>query len=134
MLKELGFAALAAGLSFTAVPALAASPVVGSWATEISVQDLKIAAVLTVAEAAGGYSVDIKDAPMPGAPGGPEAQAMPSKISDVAVDGAKLTFKRHLTTPQGEMDLAYALTAEGDTLSGQIDSSFGAIPLTGKRR
>jgi hypothetical protein len=135
MLKAIRFAALAAAVSFAA-PALAASAVVGSWDTTINVQDTKINATLTVAEAAGGYTVDMKEGPMPGAPGGPEggAAAMPSKISDVVVDGDKLTFKRHLTTPQGEMDLAYAVTAAGNNLTGTINSQFGDIPITGTRK
>src|SRR4051812_29132743 len=100
MIRKLHFAAAAAAMVMAA-PAFAASPVVGNWAAKINVQETVIESTISVTEAAGGaYAVDIKDGPMPGAP--PEAAAMPSKISDVAVDGSKLTFKRHLTTPQGE--------------------------------
>jgi hypothetical protein len=132
MFKKTTFAVLAAAVSLTAAPAFAASPVAGTWATAVVFGEQKFESTMTVAEGAGGVSVDIKDAPMPGAP--PEAAAMPSKISDVAVDGSKLTFKRHLTTPQGEMDLAYAVTAEGDKLSGSVTTQFGEMAVTGTRQ
>ena len=133
MFKVVRFAALAAAASLMAAPALAAdSPVVGTWDTAIDVQGQKMTAELTVAQAGGAYTVTIKDGPMPGAPA--DAPAMPSTISDIVVDGAKLTFKRKLTTPQGEMNLAYTATANGDALTGEIGSDFGPIAITGTRK
>jgi len=140
MLRKTIFAVLATGAAFVAVPAFAASPVVGTWDTAVQVQDNTIKSTMTIAEAGSGYSVDIKDGPMPGgagAPGGPEGAApaaMPSQISDVAVNGSTLTFKRHLTTPQGAMDLAYTVTADGNKLSGMVKSDFGDIPLSGTKQ
>ena len=136
MLRKTAFAALAAAAATVAVPAFAASPVVGTWDTAVQVQDNTIKSTVTIAEAGGGYTVDIKDGPMPGAPGGPEGAAaapMPSQISDIAVNGSTVTFKRHLTTPQGAMDLGYTLTADGTKLSGMVKSDFGDIPVTGTR-
>jgi len=133
MFKTVRFAALAAAASLMAAPALAAdSPVVGTWATAVDVQGMKIEAELTVAQADAGYTVAIKDGPMPGAPA--DAPPMPSTISDVVVDGAKLTFKRKVTTPQGEMNLTYTANADGDTLTGEIGSDFGPIAMTGTRK
>src|SRR5688572_4336909 len=69
MFKTVRFAALAAAASLMAAPALAAdSPVVGTWATAVDVQGMKIEAELTVAQEGSGYTVAIKDGPMPGAP------------------------------------------------------------------
>ena len=133
MFKTVRFAALAAAATLMAAPALAAdSPVVGTWATAVDVQGMKIEAELTVAQADAGYTVAIKDGPMPGAPA--DAPPMPSTISDVVVDGAKLTFKRKVTTPQGEMNLTYTANADGDTLTGEIGSDFGPIAMTGTRK
>jgi hypothetical protein len=133
MFKPVRFAALAAVASLMAAPALAAdSPVVGTWDTAIDVQGQKITAELTVAQSGDAYTVAIKDGPMPGAPA--DAPPMPSTISDVVVDGAKLTFKRKLTTPQGEMNLTYTASAEGDALTGEIGSDFGPIAMTGTRK
>jgi len=133
MLKSVRFAALAAVAALVAAPALAAdSPVVGTWDTAIDLQGQKITAEWTVVQAGDSYTVSIKDGPFPGAPA--DAPAMPSAISDVVVDGAKLTFKRKLTTPQGEMNLTYAATATGDALAGEINSDFGPIAVTGTRK
>lgn len=133
MLKTVRFAALAAAASLMAAPALAAdSPVVGTWDTAIDVQGQKVTAELTVAQAGDAYTVAIKDGPFPGAPA--DAPPMPSAISDVVVDGAKLTFKRKLTTPQGEMNLTYTANVSGDALTGEIGSDFGPVPLTGTRK
>jgi hypothetical protein len=133
MSKSVRFAAFAAAASLMAAPALAAdSPVVGTWDTAVDVQGQKMTAELTVAQAADGYTVAIKDGPMPGAPA--DAPPMPSTISDVVVDGAKLTFKRKLTTPQGEMNLTYTANANGDALTGEIGSDFGPIAMTGTRK
>lgn len=133
MLKSVRFAALVAAASLMAAPALAAdSPVVGTWDTAIDVQGQKMTAEITVAQAGDAYTVAIKDGPMPGAPA--DAPAMPSTISDIVVDGAKLTFKRKLTTPQGEMNLTYTANANGDALTGEIGSDFGPIAMTGTRK
>ena len=133
MFKPVRFAVLAAAVSMMAAPALAAdSPVVGTWDTAIDVQGQKMTAEITVAQAGDAYTVAIKDGPMPGAPA--DAPAMPSAISDVVVDGAKLTFKRKLTTPQGEMNLIYTANANGDALTGEIGSDFGPIAMTGTRK
>jgi len=140
MLRKTIFAALTTATMFVAAPALAASPVVGTWDTAVQVQDNTIKSTLTVAEAGSGYTVAIKDGPMPGgagaAPGGPEGAPpqMASTISDVAVNGSTITFKRHLTTPQGAMDLGYTLTADGAKLTGMVKSDFGDIPLTGTKQ
>jgi len=133
MIRKTALAVLAAGFSMMAAPVAAqGSPVLGTWATKVDVQGTMIESTMTVAQAGGGYSVEIKDGPMPGAPA--DAPAMPSTISDVQVDGAKLAFKRKLTTPQGEMNLAYAGTATGNQFTGEIQSDFGAIPITGTRQ
>ena len=59
---------------------------------------------------------------------------MPSTISDVVVDGAKFSFKRKLTTPQGEMNLTYTGTVDGDALTAEVGSDFGPITMTGTRQ
>jgi len=133
MLKKIGFAALVAGASLMSVPALAAgSPAVGTWATAVDVQGTKIESTLTIAEAGGGYSVDIKDGPMPGAPA--DAPPMQSTISDVKVDGANFSFKRVIQFGDMPMELAYAGSVDGNNLTAQVNSPMGAIPLTGTRK
>lgn len=133
MLKSLRLAALAAGSSLLAVPALAAdSPVVGTWNTEAVTDFGTFKSTMTIAEANGVYTIDIKDVPIEGAP--PSPPSPPGAITDVVVDGAKLSFKRKLTTPQGEMNFTYTGTVEGDKLTAEVDTGeFGKIPITGTR-
>ena len=133
MFKTIRYAALVAGASLIAVPALAqSSPVLGTWATAVDLQGTKLEATWTVAQANGAYTVEIKDGAMPGAPEG--APPPPSTISDVVVDGAKLTFKRVITLDQGPINLSYNTTVTGDTLAGEITSDFGPIAVTGTRK
>ena len=135
MFKTIRFAALVAGASLMAAPALAqSSPVVGKWATE-SVTDFgTFRAVMTVAQEGGAYTVAIQDIAPEGGAGAGGGGAMPSTISDVVVDGAKFSFKRKLTTPQGEMNLTYTANVSGDTLTGEVNSDFGPIAMTGTRK
>jgi hypothetical protein len=134
MLKKAAFVARAAGAALMAVPALAAdSPVVSTWNTVADVQGQKFESTVTVAEVNGAYTVDIKDKPMTG----PDGQAMPpmqSTISDVQVDGANFSFKRTLAFGDMPMELAYSGSIDGDTLTAQVTSPLGAIPVTGTRQ
>jgi hypothetical protein len=132
MLKSLRLAVLASA-SLMAVPALAAdSPVVGTWNTEAVTDFGTFKSTMTVAEASGTYTIDIKDVPLEGAP--PAPPSPPGAITDVVVDGATFSFKRKLTTPQGEMNFSYTGTVEGDKLTAEVDTGqFGKIPFTGTR-
>ena len=133
MLKSLRFTALAAAASLIAVPALAAdSPVVGTWNTEAVTDFGTFKATMTVAEANGAYTIDIKDVPLEGAP--PAPPSPPGAVTDVVVDGAKFSFKRKLTTPQGDMTLSYTGAVDGDKMTAEVDTGqFGKIPVTGTR-
>lgn len=133
MLKSPRFAIVAASASLVAAPALAAdSPVVGTWNTEAVTDFGTFKSTMTVAEAGGAYSIDIKDVPIEGAP--PAPPSPPGAITDVVVDGASFSFKRKLTTPQGEMNFSYTGTVEGDKLTAEVDTGqFGKIPVTGTR-
>jgi hypothetical protein len=90
---------------------------------------------MTVSESGGAYTVEIADAPPEGggAAGGPPMGPMESSISDVAVDGSKITFKRSLKSDQFTIDLNYELTADGDSISGKAGSDFGDSAITGTR-
>jgi hypothetical protein len=112
-------------------PALAASPVVGTWATEAKSDFGTFKSVWTVAESNGAYTIDLKDDPMEGAPPGPPPE---SKISDLAVDGNTLTFNREIMFGDMAIKLSYTVTADGSTLTGTSHSDFGDIPITGTRQ
>ena len=131
MFKTIRFAALVASASLIAAPALAqSSPVLGTWNTEAVTDFGTFKATMKVAEANGAYTVEITDVPAECAP--PSA---PSTISDVVVDGSNFSFKRKLTTPQGEMNLAYSGNVDGDKLTAEVDTGqFGKLPVTGTRQ
>jgi len=133
MFTTVRFAALASAVSLLAVPALAAnSPVVGVWNTEAVTDFGTFKATMTIAEADGAYTIDIKDVPLEGAP--PSPPSPPGAVTDVVVDGVMFSFKRKLTTPQGDMTLSYAGVVDGDKLTAEVDTGqFGKIPVTGTR-
>lgn len=127
-MKKIAFlAALAAAM--VASPALAASPVEGTWALEAKTDFGTFKSTMTVAESGGAPTVDIVDAPAEGMP-----PSGPSKISDVKVDGNTLTFTREVSFADMPMTLSYTATVDGDTLTGTANSSFGPTPITGKRQ
>jgi hypothetical protein len=133
MLKSLRFAVLAVTASLVAMPALAAdSPVVGTWNTEAVTDFGTFRSTMTVEEADGAYTIDIKDVPIEGAP--PAPPSPPGAITDVMVDGATFSFKRKLTTPGGELTMSYTGNVDGDKLTAEVDTGqFGKIPVTGTR-
>jgi hypothetical protein len=139
-MRQLRFAALAAAALVFATPAMAAdSPVVGTWATEAKSDFGTFKSTWTVANNNGTYTIDVKDAPPEGGPPGGEAGGAPpappkSTISNVAVDGSTLTFDRELVMGDMTIKLAYKVTAEGNTLTGQTHSDFGDIPITGTKQ
>ena len=124
-------AAVAGSLAFAA-PALAEdSPVLGTWATEAKTDFGTFKSNWTVAQADGAYTVEVVDAPMEGGPGGPPPE---STISNVKVEANTLSFTRSLKREQGPMDLKYTVTVDGATMTGQANSDFGPIPITGTRQ
>ena len=133
-MRQFRFAVIAAaGALFAATPAFAAdSPVVGTWATEAKSDFGTFKSTWTVAQSGDAYTIDVKDAPQEGAP----ADAAPPKstISNVAVDGSTLTFDRELVMGDMTIKLAYKVTADGNTLTGETHSDFGDIPITGTKQ
>ena len=129
-MKKLVFAAVAA--AFLAAPAFAAdSPAAGEWAIEAKSDFGTFKSDWTVAEADGAWAIDMKDAPMEGGMGGDPPV---STISNLKVDGAKVTFDRALDMGGQKFSMSYDLTVEGDTLSGTANSDFGPIPISGTRK
>ena len=129
-MKKLVFAAVAA--AFLAAPALAAdSPAAGAWAIEAKSDFGTFKSDWTVAEADGAWAIEMKDAPMEGGMGGDPPV---STISNLKVDGGKVTFDRALDMGGQKFSMSYDLTVEGDTLTGTANSDFGPIPISGTRK
>ena len=135
MFKAIRFAALVAGASLLAVPAFAqSSPVVGTWNTQAVTDFGTFKSKMIVAQTGGAYTVEMQDVPPEGAPPAEGGGMTPGAITDVVIDGANFSFKRKLTTPQGEMNLTYNGTVEGDALTAEVGSDFGPLKLTGTRQ
>jgi opacity protein-like surface antigen len=128
-MKKLVFAAVAA--AFLAAPALAAdSPAEGAWAIEAKTDFGTFTSDWTVAEEGGAWAIEMKDAPMAGMDGPPPE----STISNLKIDGSKVTFDRALDMGGQKFSMSYDLTVDGDTLSGTARSDFGPIPISGTRK
>lgn len=131
-MKKLVIAAAAAAL-FSATPALAAdSALEGEWAVEAKTDFGTFKSDWTVVEADGAWTVEMADAPMDGAPAGMDPPE--STISNIDVDGNTITFDRALDMGGQTMSMSYAVTADGDALSGTAKSDFGDIPISGTRK
>jgi opacity protein-like surface antigen len=125
---------IAAAAVLFAAPALAAdSPVAGAWAIEAKTDfgTFKSDWTVAVAEADGAWTLDMQDQPMEGGPGGPPPE---STISNLKVEGGKLTFDRALDIGGQKMSFTYDVTVEGDTMTGTANSDFGPIPISGSRK
>jgi len=136
MLKKSILAALVAGSTLVAVPAYAeSSPVVGTWNTQAVTDFGTFKSKMIVTEANGAYTVEMQDVPPEGAPPAEGGGGMTAGvITEVVVDGTNFSFKRKMTTPQGEMNLSYAGNVDGDNLTAEVDTGqFGKLPVTGTR-
>jgi hypothetical protein len=118
----------AAALAVMSAPALAATAVDGKWAIEAKTDFGVFKSTMTVADSGGATTVEIVDVPTEGMP-----PPGPSKISDIKVEGNKLTFKREVSFGDMPIALDYTATVDGSTLTGTANSSFGATAITGTK-
>lgn len=85
---------------------------------------------------------DQKMQPMEGAEGpgggfGPPGGGMGSfevKISDIQLEGKKLSFTQNVNMGQMAFESKFSGTVEGDTITGALTSEQGDMPLSGKRK
>ena len=55
-------------------------------------------------------------------------------LDDVSVDGNSVSFKAEVNTPMGKVNLAFEGTVDGDSISGQVNTSMGSNPFSGTRQ
>lgn len=129
MIKKFGLAALAASVALVSAPAMAQdSAVVGTWNTAIEIPGGQtIESAWTFAEGGDGYTLEMEDGSE-----GPGAD-MESTTSDIIIEGDSFSFKQAVTTPQGAMEISISGTVEGDALTAEANTDFGAMPITGTR-
>lgn len=122
-------AALGTALCAASANAHEHEAILGAWNTVAETPMGAMAADVMVSHGEAGYAVLIEDR----APADSPMPPMTGTISEVAVEGNTVTFRRALETPMGPMELHYTLTADGDALAGQAMSDFGGVPITGTR-
>ncbi|MDH6218078.1 hypothetical protein [Streptomyces pseudovenezuelae] len=97
-------------------------PVEGTWDLSISTPIGKIKSVVELSRQGGVLT------------GAAHGAGEHVPLDDVALDGDRLTWKQSITKPM-RLNLAFALTVDGDTLTGT--SKAGRLPaskVTGRRR
>jgi hypothetical protein len=99
--------------------------IVGSWYGSISTPNGNQDVTVTIKKDSTGYS---------GTMASPQGEIA---IYDVKLEGEKLQFGATVSTPNGNLDLWYTFTVKDDTMTGQIDGSFGgqafSLPLSLKK-
>jgi hypothetical protein len=91
--------------------------VIGKWTIALSFQGQSVDIALTIAQGANGLE---------GTWAGPQGS---TPISDVSFDGENLKFTR--TGQQGQVTMTFKVA--GDTLSGNLTTPNGDLPITGKK-
>ena len=96
------------------------NPAVGAWDISMNTPLGAMPAVLTIAaDGSGSMSADgLGEAP----------------ISGIMVDGNAVTFSAELDAQGQVLTLAFTGTIEGDALTGEFGSDFGAFGVTGTRQ
>lgn len=107
------FATLMSSLSFAADN----SAVLGKWNIELSFQGQSVNIDLTINQGQNGLE---------GTWAGPQGA---TPLSDVSYEGDTLTFTR--TGQQGPMTMSFKVA--GDTISGNLTTPGGDLPVTGKK-
>jgi hypothetical protein len=93
----------------------------GTWKLTIDTPIGKQTPTLTIAEEGGDYKGTVH---------GPTGTV---EIEELNVEGDKFAFKAEMDTPMGKFRLTFKGIAEGDAVSGDIQTPIGLTPFTGER-
>jgi hypothetical protein len=119
---------LAAAAAAFAVPASAQS-FLGTWTATATTPGGEVTEELTVVEDGEGHAVTGKL--LGASAGGPEG----SPGYEVELEGDSFSYKRAVTIPGSELEIAYSGTVEGDTFTGTATfEGFDAVPYNGVRK
>ena len=94
--------------------------VIGTWDMETEFQGQQMPAVMTIS---------MEDGELAGVWA---SQGMEMVMTNIVVDGNKLTFQR--TMGEGGMVMNFDGTVDGDTITGKWVTGMGELPCAGKRR
>lgn len=112
---------LAVILLFVAPSSFAGDGLAGTWQLEVEGRRGVQTPTLTVNEADGTYSGTL------------QGRRGTQPIKQITVDAASFSFPMTVETQMGELELTYKGQVDGDTLSGNLETSFGMMPFSGVR-
>jgi len=100
--------------------ASAPNPAIGAWDVNLTTPAGALNAVLVIADdGTGNMSMEgLGEAP----------------LSDIMVDGNAVSFSANIDAQGQELSLTFNGTVEGDALTGEIGSPFGAMAVSGTRQ
>ena len=121
-----------ARLAFVLVATLVAAPAfgqsfVGEWTATATTPGGEVSETLSVVKTAGGYAVTAKlvgvpaDTPTAG-PG-----------TEIVLDGDRFSYKRSISTPDGDVVFTYTGVVSGDKFTGTAEVGGFQVPYNGVR-
>jgi hypothetical protein len=126
-MRILALSVLLAG-SVVAAPASAQS-FVGEWRATAEVPDgTFISETIRVEKAGDGYAITARDLDPPSADG---TSAGPGV--DIVIEGDTFSYKRIARTPQGDIEIIYKGTVDGDSFTGTGEIGGFSVPYNGER-
>jgi hypothetical protein len=98
-----------------------ADELTGTWTLDIDTPRGVQHPTLVIREADAGYS------------GVYNSMRGPIDIDTITRDGSAFSFPMKITVPIGEIQVNYAGTISGDTMTGSVKNPRGEVPFTGRR-
>jgi hypothetical protein len=116
----------------TLVATLLAAPAfgqsfLGDWTATATTPGGEISETLSVVKTASGYAVTAKVV------GAPEGSPTAGPGTEIVLDGDRFSYKRILTTPDGELVLTYSGVVSGDKFTGTAAVMGFEVPYNGVR-
>ena len=121
-----------AHLGFVLVAVLFAAPAfgqsfVGEWTATAKTPGGEVKEAISVVKTADGYAVTAKLI------GVPEGTPTAGPGTDIVLDGDRFSYKRILSTPDGDLVFTYSGVVSGDTFKGMADVGGFQVPYNGVR-
>jgi hypothetical protein len=111
-----------------AAPASAQS-FVGEWRATAEVPDgTFISETISVEKLSDGYSITVRDLDPPSPDGTTAGPGI-----DIVIEGDTFSYKRIARTPQGDLEIVYKGTVEGDSFTGTGEIGGFSVPYNGVR-
>jgi len=122
---------ITAVLAFVAFAGLAApafgQSFVGTWTASADSPGGKVVETVTVVKTPAGYTITAKVV------GAPEDMPQAGPGTDIVINGDSFSYKRTLSTPQGDLVITYAGVVSGDMFTATAAIGEFKVPYNGVR-